>query len=453
MKKKKLLTALIVGTLACLASATIFTACGGKGNSNSSNGQSEESNYSDGLAYMLSEDGTYYVLTGWGSCTDTDIVIPSTHNDLPVKEIGPNAFKDEDDITSVSIPDSITTIWMGAFNGCTDLRSVYITDVAAWCNITFQNSSANPLTEAQNLYVNKKLARALVIPDGVTTINQYAFYNCSSITSVQLPDSINDIGKNAFKGCTSLEYTQKDGLKYLGSSTNAYLYLAGTASPTVTSVTIDSNCKFFTQESFSDNTKITHVTIPENITKLPRYAFKGCTKLTTVELPNTITTIPYRAFDSCYKLQNIVIPDSVTTIDSGAFSQCDALTSITLPNGVTTIAHSLFYGCESLTSVTIPNSVTSIGDCAFDSCTHLTSVSIPHSVTSIGKNAFYGCIRLASIIIPNSVTTIGEDAFTIYLSETGLKIYCEAESQPEGWHENWRYSSSKVEWGYTGIDE
>ena len=118
MKKKKLLTALIVGTLACLASATLFTACGGKGNSNSSNGQSEESNYSEGLAYMLSEDGTYYVLTGWGSCTDTDIVIPSTHNDLPVKEIGSNAFKDEDDITSVSIPDSITTISMGAFNGC-----------------------------------------------------------------------------------------------------------------------------------------------------------------------------------------------------------------------------------------------------------------------------------------------------------------------------------------------
>jgi hypothetical protein len=189
--------------------------------------------YSVGLAFTSNGNGTCAV-TGIGTCIDSDIIIPKTSPDGDnVTSIGDNAFKSKTSFTSVNIPDGVTTIGygafayctsltsvnipdsvtniktstgsnIGAFKNCSKLTSVHINNIAAWCNISFGTDSSNPLCYAKNLYLNGELVTDLVIPDGVTAIGNYAFYNCTSLTSVVIPDGVTSIGGGAFCGCYNL---------------------------------------------------------------------------------------------------------------------------------------------------------------------------------------------------------------------------------------------------------
>ena len=232
----------------------------------------------------------------------------------------------------------------------------------------------------------------MTIPNSVTSIGDYAFKDCSGLTSVTIPNSVTSIGDYAFSGCSGL----------------------------------------------------TSVTIPNSVTSIGGYTFSGCSGLTSVTIPNSVTSIGYEAFRGCSGLTSVIIPNSVTSIGDGAFEGCSGLTSVIIPNSVTSIGKYAFYGCSGLTSVTIPNSVTLIGNGTFFRCSRLTSVTvdknngtydsrdncnaiietstnklivgcnntiIPNSVTSIGIGSFYGCEGLTSVTIPNSVTSIGEHAF------------------------------------------
>ena len=178
--------------------------------------------------------------------------------------------------------------------------------------------------------------KRIIIGNRVTTIGEYAFSECSSLTSVTIPNSVTTIGDKAFSDCSSL----------------------------------------------------TSVTIPNSVTTIGYSAFSECSSLTSVTIPNSVTTIGYYAFNGCSSLTSVTIPNNVTTIESYAFSNCSSLTSVTIPNSVTTIGYNAFSRCTSLTSVTIPNSVTTIGYYAFSGCSSLTSVTIPNSVTTIGESAF-----------------------------------------------------------------
>jgi len=121
-----------------------------------------------------------------------------------VTSIGWYAFYNCTSLKSIEMPDSVTSIGDGAFGGCTSLARVNISDLAAWCNISFGNSYSNPLCCANNLYLNGELVTELVIPEGVTEIKDYVFYNCTSLKSVEIPDSVTSIGRSAFEDCTSL---------------------------------------------------------------------------------------------------------------------------------------------------------------------------------------------------------------------------------------------------------
>ena len=244
-------------------------------------------------------------------------------------------------------------------------------------------------------------ATDLVIPatiEGlpVTTIGDYAFIWCDSLTSVTIGNGVTTIGDRAFSGCHSL-----------------------------TGIWVDANNSNYSSDDRGvlfnkDKTTLIQAPgaisgaymIPDSVTAIGSDAFIWCDSLTSVTMGNSVTTIGDRAFSDCFSLTSVTMGNSVTTIGDFVFSNCDSLTSITIPDSVTTIGYGAFSDCSGLTSVTIGNGVTTIGDGMFYGCTSLTSVAIPDSVTSIGDRAFIWCDSLTSITIPDSVTTIGYRAFS-----------------------------------------
>ena len=255
---------------------------------------------------------------------------------------------------------------------------------------------------------------ALVMPsvakDGdfeytVTEIGEYAFYSCSTLTSVTFPESLTSIGGHAFQDCSSLtSVTFGESLNSIGSG-------AFSGCSSLTSVTFPESLTSIGGSDFRNCSSLTSVTFPESLTSIGYYVFGGCSSLTSVTFPESLTSIGSGAFSGCSSLTSVTFPESLTSIDSDAFSHCSSLTSVTFGESLTSIGSSAFRDCSRLTSVTFPESLTSIGDYAFGGCSGLTSVTFPESLTSIGDIAFNGCSRLESVAIPASVTEIGERAF------------------------------------------
>ena len=317
--------------------------------------------------------------------------------------------------------------------------------------------------------------KKVVIESGVTTIGEYAFYECFRLTSVTIPDSVTTIEQGAFYNCSGLtNVTIPDGVTRIGD--HAFGYCSS-----LTNITIPASVTTIEQDAFSECYRLTSVTIPNSVTTIESWAFWKCTSLTKIQvsgenpnyssldgvlfnkdqtiliqypigktntgyripdsvtdigvhafaycdsltgvtIPNSVTTIGRAAFSNCHSLTDVTIPDSVITIGERAFEDCYSLTNVTIGDSVTTIGGDAFYNCTSLTSVTIGNSVTTIGSYAFYHCTSLTNITIPDSVTTIGSYAFYNCTSLTSVTIGNSVTTIGRYAFAYCDSLTSVTI-------------------------------
>ena len=280
-------------------------------------------------------------------CTSlTSVTIPDS-----VASIGAWAFEDCDSLTSVTIGSGVTSIGYEAFFRCTSLEAVYITDIGKWAAIDFDNYAANPLYYAGNLYLNGELVTDLVIPDGVTSIGDYAFDGCTSLTSVTIPDGVTSIGDDAFDGCDRLQYNEFGNALYLGNDANPYLLLVKAKNKSITSVDIHGSTRFIYSSAFSSCTSLTSITIPDSVTSIGEWAFHGCAAEIIWGGTPTITEIGYYEFAG-YAGTSITIPDSVTSIGRYAFSGCDSLTSVTIPSSVTSIGSFAFEDCASLTSVT-----------------------------------------------------------------------------------------------------
>ena len=250
----------------------------------------------------------------------------------------------------------------------------------------------------------------------VTSIGDWAFYNCSGLTSVTIPDSVTSIREWAFASCHSLtSFAIPEGVTSIGY--DAFADCTG-----LESITIPGSVTSISNFTFTGCISLTSITIHDGVTSIGNSAFHSCTSLESITIPDGVTSIGVSAFAGCTSLESITIPDGVTSIGVSAFAGCTSLESITIPESITRIEVETFSGCSGLVSVTIPDSVTSIGDRAFYNCSGLTSIIIPDSVTSIGNSVFYNCASLESITIPDNVTSIGISAFAYCASLESITL-------------------------------
>ncbi len=444
---------------------------------------------------FTTQNGVHY-LNGYVG-NDTNIILPDNYKGEKY-QIFNSAFANTK-ITGIKIPEGVTKIGKNAFANCTSLKTV-IAEPSYWINISFDNEYANPLYYAKNFYDYSYYATPdpyplthIEIPDGVTKINDYAFYGCASLVSITIPSSLTSIGRFAFNGCPIENAT---------IPTNAILYIPKINLKTV----IINSGKSIDDYEFRDCTLLESVTIPNSVTSIGNYAFYGCASLTDINYLGTIEQWCNIEFDNLYAnplsnganlyfngtlVTEIVIPNTITKIKSW-FHNCKSLTSVVIPDSVTSIGYDAFDGCTSLTRITIPGSITEIGS-AFYGCTSLTDVNylgtieqwcsiiysydneyyemnssnplsyganlyfngtlasnlvIPDTVTRIASYAFFGA-SIESITIPSSVISIGMYAF--YGCKSLTVINCEAESKPSGWDSDWKIGcDATVVWGYTG---
>ncbi len=408
-----------------------------------------------------------------GNTLATDITIPSTVTEIKpyafynctslvnltlssgVTTIDQEAFCNCANLETVTFSDSLTTVNSGAFNNCSKLNAVYITDLEAWCDITFTNADANPLYKAHNLYINNVLSTVtvptaisqikqysfaglgndVIIPGNITTIGNYAFYG-GTLESATLQEGVQTIKAYAFNGCTSMT-----SVYFPSTITVTENYAFGSCNKLGTYITdMEAWCNVQFGDSggyyanpletghnlYLNGQLVTDLVIPDTITEIKYCSFMGASCIKTVTIPEGVTTIGRLAFYYCTNLESISIPSTLTSIHNDrVFSNCNNLKevhisdlaawcNISFPNNSSNplyYAKNLYLGNNKITDMVIPNTVTEIKPFTFYNCSGLTSLTIPDNVTAISNESFYGCSGLQSVTVGNSLASIGNNAF------------------------------------------
>lgn len=354
---------------------------------------------SEGLTYTSNGDGTCSV-TGIGTFTGKYLVIPDTSPDGDtVTSVADYAFCRVEAIESVVLPDTVKSIGMNSFAGCT-LSKIDFGNGVEYIGPSAFNS-ANYLT-------------SVYIPDSVKTIDHGAFCWCARLKNVSIGNGVTSIHPHAFYQSQGVRYTEYQNGFYLGNRDNPYHILFDV---------IDKTCAAF---EIHPGTK----TIAD-------WALCNCRSITGIVLPDGLTNIGIHAFDMCTSLKSVIVPDGVKHISDYAFSGCSSLESVSLPNGLLSIGEGAFGACKNLPEIVIPPTVSELGG-AFGGCKALTAFTIPAGIKTIYPGTFCECSSLTEITIPASVTAIGNQAFRNCSSLTGIVFEADGEwtvRYPDDWIE------------------
>ena len=334
----------------------------------------------------------------------SELVIPSTIEDITVTSIGSQAFLNCHSLKSIVIQDGITSIEFNAFKDCNNLVEINL---------------PNSLTIiGDQVFWGCNNLEKIIIPNNVESIGTNAFKNCSKLTSILIPASVTDIGKTPFYNCTGLENISVDKYNPKYSSENGVLFnkditilLQYPAGNSRTNYSVPESVIDIESSAFSYCSNLNYVTINDGVSRIRSSLFAYCTNLLTVSIPNSVTRIDSCAFEHS-SVSNIVIPDSVTTIGDSAFAYCSSLTNIKIGNNVKSIGEWSFSYCSSLLDLVIPDSVTDIEWYAFYACEKLSKVVLSKNMSTIEGNLFRSCKRLKEIVIPDGIVTIASWAFS-----------------------------------------
>lgn len=293
----------------------------------------------------------------------------------------------------------------------------------------------------------KSKITSVVIENGVTSIGNYAFEDCSALKMLDIPQSVTEIGSKAFRGCSALTSLA------LPETVNIIGNTAFQGCSNLETINIPSGVKLIEHDTFRGCEKLKDVTIPAGVTLIGNSAFKACKTFRNIEIPERVTKIGTNAFEDCTQLETVGIPSTAIKICNFAFQNCPQLKSFVFPSGTTQIYPSVLRGCKNLKSVTIPEEVTKIWGSAFYGCS-LNSVQLPSTLQTIGDLAFYDCDQLSEITIPKSVTSIERSAFesstelkSVMLAKDSVPTIAEnAFSKSLGTKTKIYYPGDKAEW-------
>ena len=340
-------------------------------------------------------------------------------------------------------------------------QSIYSGEIVIPSTVTYDGKNYNVTSigmRAFSIITENSSLTSVTIPEGVISIGDFAFYNCTALTSITIPNSIKRIGKSVFE-FTPWYANLPDGIVYIGKM----LYSYKGEMPENTSIVVKDGIEIINASAFAECSNLIAITLPNSLDSIGEEAFRWCQSLSSITIPNSVTSIGASAFHSC-PLDEIKIPKNVTNIGTGAFIYCSP-TSIVVENGnpnydsrnncnalIETATNTLLVGCH---NTVIPNTVTSIADAAFAGHNNLTAIAIPSNITHIELGAFVYCRYLISIvvdeknqvydsrnncnaiietatntliegsnntIIPNTITSIGEYAFAGRQTLTSISI-------------------------------
>ncbi len=334
---------------------------------------SQEKNmaYNSQTAYAVTGDYIYFdeakgAITG---CDDSVIIadIPSEINGVKVTSIGNDAFEFCQNLTSVTIPDSVTSIEDYAFSEC-GLSTIFV-------------------------------------PESVTYIGNGVFSFCNSLESVTMPNCIEDTYAEAFSSDKKMETLILTGGSR-GIKANDFINMDN-----FKSITLNNNCPYIEESAFSGCTGLSSITIPESVKTVGNSAFSGCTGINSITLPSTVETIGEGVFSGCTSLTSVTMPNNISGTYADFFTDCTSLNEIILNGGKEEIAQKAFYEMSGLTNIVINDNCKAIGDYAFGYCKGITSVDLPEGLLTIGERSFQQCTGLKTIVFPKSVTKASRFAF------------------------------------------
>lgn len=375
----------------------------------------------------------------------TSVTIPNT-----VETIDAYAFMSCSGLTTVNWGTGVKSVGNSAFGSCTALKTLNITDLAAWCETNFGSNTANPLYQSKALTLDGSVVTELTIPDEVTEIGDFAFYYYNQLTSLTIGPNVKKIGNSAFYYCYGLtELIIPDNVTELG--TEAFASCRG-----LTSVTIGNGLESIASGAFNGCQGLKSLVISDNVKTIESKAFVNCSALTEVTLGKGVETIQDQAFNlgwgnktlakvnvpdllSWCKIKfesssanpvaantsantqlfingeelpaNVTFPEGVGEVKDYTFAGVKTLTSIVLPEDITRIGSNAFWSASALTTINIPESVTEIAGAAFQSCSNLATIELPENLTTLGGSVFQYCTSLNNVILPEGITTIGDFLF------------------------------------------